>query len=115
MNPTTLNIPAFKNAGWGVGQDIKRNYSPPIPCGPAGEYFASAAGRAFNEEATPGLGGLGGDETSTLLSHFSNDSLETTNAKAPKSNIARRIEMHREEDDSSDMSDESDDEQVGER
>ncbi|KAI5820601.1 stress-activated map kinase interacting protein 1-domain-containing protein [Pyronema omphalodes] len=114
VNPTTLNIPAFKNAGWGVGQDIKRNYSPPIPCGPAGEYFASAAGRAFNEEATPGLGGPGGDETSTLLSHFSNDSLETTNAKAPKSNIARRIEMHREEDDSSDMSDESDDEQVGE-
>ena len=56
-----------------------------------------------------------GDESSTLQgSRFSNDSLDTTATKTPKTSGARRMEMHREEDDSSDMSDDSDDDQGSE-
>jgi hypothetical protein len=112
VNPTSLNVPAFKNAGWGV--DIKRAHSPPIPCGPAGEYFASAAGRAFNEEATAGQGARGDDASTLLGSRFSSDSVDTPNAKPSKTGAARRMEMHREEDDSSDMSEDSDDDQNSE-
>jgi len=114
VNPSSLNIPAFKNAGWGFGTEIKRTYSPPIPCGPAGEYFASAAGKAFNDEATVTGVGMGGDEGSTLMgSRFSSDSFDTNNTKTPKGDGVVKgsggLPMHREEDDSSDMSDDSDD------
>jgi len=113
VNPTALNVPAFKNAGWGV--DIKRAHSPPIPCGPAGDYFATAASRTFNDEATAGQRPRG-DETSTLLgSRFSNDSTDApVDSKQLKTGAATRMEMQREEDDSSDMSDDSEDEQNSE-
>lgn len=113
VNPTALNVPAFKNAGWGV--DIKRAHSPPIPSGPAGEYFTTVASLALNDEATVSQRPRG-DETSVLLgSRFSSDSTDApVDTKQLKMGAAARMEMHREEDDSSDISDDSDDDQNSE-
>lgn len=121
INPSALNVPAFKNAGWGSPSEIRRTYSPPIPVGAETEYFTNNPPRSIRDSPVPPpIGGiaLGGDDTlmaGGLASHFSNESIELAMGKAPKmesvSKGSRRArEMHREDDDSSDMSDDSDDE-----
>lgn len=105
LNPTALNVPAYKNAGWAVAQDIKRTYSPPIPTGAAGEYFAppQRAGRSLVDDATP----VG--TAVPLRSRFSDDTLDVVGTARTRGRAQQR-RMHREEDDSSDPSDESEDE-----
>lgn len=105
LNPTALNLPAYKNAGWATAQDIKRTYSPPIPTGAAGEYFAppQRQGRSLVDDATP----VGTVVAAPMLrSRFSDDTLDTGTVRK---RAQRR--MHREEDDSSDPSDDSEDEE----
>jgi hypothetical protein len=113
LNPTTLNVPAFKNAGWGAAQDIRRTYSPPIPSGTTGEYFTSATAGRTLQDSTTQLGVHVGDDGGVVLgSHFSGDSQEG-GAKTPRPGTANkdRAVHHREDDDSSDMSDDSDDDE----
>src|SRR5690554_1226860 len=111
LNPTALNVPAFKNAGWGATQDIKRTYSPPIPSGTTGEYFANTnVGKTLVEETTPRLGIQAVDDGALLGSRFSAGS-EDGGGRTPRADggMRNRAMQHREEDDSSDMSDDSDD------
>lgn len=124
INPTALNVPAFKNAGWGSPSEIRRTYSPPIPVGAETEYFTNNPPKSIRDSPVPppiggiALGGPGdGDDglvTGGLTSHFSNESVDLAMGKGPKtesvSKSSRRArEMHREEDDSSDMSEDSED------
>lgn len=115
INPSALNVPAFKNAGWGSPSEIRRTYSPPIPVGAETEYFTNNPPKSIRDSPVPPpIGGiaLGGDD-GLLASHFSNESVELAMGKAPKTESAkgarRARELHREEDDSSDMSEDSDD------
>jgi target of rapamycin complex 2 subunit MAPKAP1 len=104
VNPSVLNTPGFRAAGWLANPaDIKRTYSPPIPTGLNSEYFqapprsagVAPTGYGDEEEEAGGLvtGGRGsGDTIGPGLIH----------------KRRRRREL-REDDDSSDLSDDSDD------
>lgn len=122
INPSALNVPAFKNAGWGSPSEIRRTYSPPIPVGAETEYFTNNPPRSIRDSPIPppvtgiALGNPDAEDglvTGGLTSHFSNESVELAIAKAPKTESVKGSqkarEMHREEDDSSDMSEDSDD------
>lgn len=109
LNPATLNVPAFKNAGWGMAQDVRRTYSPPIPSGTTGEYFANTSAGKTLHESTAQTALQTGDDGILLGSHFSGDSQEGgARTPRPEMGIKSRTMHHREEDDSSDMSDDSD-------
>ncbi|RPA95954.1 SIN1-domain-containing protein [Choiromyces venosus 120613-1] len=137
VNPASVNIPAYRNAGWGAAAEIRRTYSPPITSGNGAEYFTGASSRSIGlGDGSIGLGdgsiGLGegdgvippvfidqadddnlvGLASVGLASHFSN---ESTDMATEKSEIRRRRrrerQVHREDDDSSDMSDDSDDDE----
>jgi target of rapamycin complex 2 subunit MAPKAP1 len=126
LNPASINVPAYKNAGWGSPADIRRTYSPPIPNGAGAEYLAHAPPsksiglgegplpaaitgvpdrRKSEDTASDGLlaGGLG--------SRFSNDSADTSEKREVARRRRREGQVHREEDDSSDPSDESEEEE----
>ncbi len=105
VNPNAVNVPAFKNAGWGVAADIKRTYSPPIRTGAGAEYFAKHAPKSFSEEATPAAGF---DSSTALGTAFSGDSMEMAMARGTQKPVKKMRDV-REEDDSSDMSDDSED------
>jgi hypothetical protein len=125
LNPASINVPAYKNAGWGTATEIRRTYSPPIPSGAGAEYFPNAPLRSVNlGDSTLPATTIGvserqsnGDATEDdalagLASHFSNESTELA-AEKPEVRRRRRREreLHREDDDSSDMSDDSDDDE----
>ncbi|KAF8475654.1 stress-activated map kinase interacting protein 1-domain-containing protein [Kalaharituber pfeilii] len=102
VNPTVLNVPGFRNAGWGNPAEIRRTHSPPIPVGTSTEYFAAAPRSA-------------GD----LSGSFNENADDSLKAQKPSEfitrgdRIARRMrEVTRDDDDSSDASDDSDDEET---
>lgn len=102
VNPTALNVPGFRNAGWGNPAEIRRTHSPPIPVGTSTEYFAAppqSAGEppiGFNDGDDDGAKTLGPPERITRGDR-----------------IPRRMrEVLRDDDDSSDASDDSDDEET---
>lgn len=119
INPSALNVPAFKNAGWGSPSEIRRTYSPPIPVGAGTEYFTNNHPRSIRDSPIPppvtgiALGNPDAEDglvTGGLASHFSNESVEMKAPKTESTKGSRRArEIHREEDDSSDLSDDSDD------
>jgi hypothetical protein len=125
LNPASINVPAYKNAGWGAAAEIRRTYSPPIPSGAGAEYFTnpppkpiSLGDGTFPAAVTSaserrGNGDAGNDNTlAGLTSHFSNESTELAVDKPEARRRKRRErELHREDDDSSDMSDDSDDDE----
>jgi hypothetical protein len=102
VNSSVLNNPAFRAAGWVPNAaDIKRTYSPPIPTAITSEYFQAprSAGlkvpESFGDDEDEGgmvTGGAGSNETVG----------PTLNSKR------RRRKELLDEDDSSDLSDESD-------
>lgn len=107
VNPSVLNNPAFRAAGWVPNAaDIKRTYSPPIPTAITSEYFQaprSAGLRApegfVDDEEEGGMVTGGGGSNDTV---------------GPTLNTRRRRRKEQlEEDDSSDLSDESDDDAEG--
>lgn len=107
VNSSVLNGPGFRAAGWSTaGQDSKRSYSPPIPTAITSEYFQApprSAARAqrpsFGDEEDEGGMVTGGGSTETI-------------GPGPMPKRRRRKE-HVEEDDSSDLSDESDEDGDG--
>lgn len=123
VNPASINIPAYKNAGWGAAAEIRRTYSPPIPSGTGAGYFTGAPSRSvgLGDGALPTAiiterrnddDQADDDNLVGLASHFSNGS---TDMATDKSEVRRRRrrerQAHREDDDSSDMSDDSDDDE----
>ncbi|RPA94720.1 hypothetical protein L873DRAFT_1846464 [Choiromyces venosus 120613-1] len=136
VNTTALNVPAFKNAGWGCPSEIRRTYSPPIPVGASTEYPTSRAplsNRDTDSSPVPSLQQhyqqqqVGGVDLGRsfmrpgLASHFSNESIDTVdtgftgnNGRLEEVKEKVRREHHGDrEDDSSDMSEESEDEETG--
>lgn len=102
VNPTALNVPSFRNAGWGNPAEIRRTHSPPIPVGTSTEYFA-AAPRSAGE---PPIGFIDGDDDAVKI-------LAPPERITRGDRIPRRMrEVLRDDDDSSDASDESDDEET---
>ena len=108
VNPAVLNTPGFRAAGWQPNpSDIKRTYSPPIPTAITSDYFqvpprsAGLPPPGFGDEDDEGglVTGVGGS-VDTVGPGF--------NAKQ-----RRRIKHQMEEEDSSDLSDESDEEGDG--
>ncbi|KAG0124302.1 stress-activated map kinase-interacting protein-like protein [Tuber indicum] len=122
VNPASINIPAYKNAGWGAAAEIRRTYSPPIPSTGA-EYFTGAPPRSvgLGDGALPTAvitGRRNNDDQADddnlvgLASHFSNGSTDMAVDKLEVRRRRRRErQVHREDDDSSDMSDDSDDDE----
>ncbi|KAK4943632.1 Component of a membrane-bound complex containing the Tor2p kinase [Elasticomyces elasticus] len=109
LNPSALNTPAFRAAGWTPStSDLKRTYSPPIPTAVASEYFQApprlaGSGQRNEGEEEPEEGGM-------VTGMGSNDTVgPTLQAKR------RRRKELLEEDDSSDLSDESEEEDEGRR
>ncbi|PWW76804.1 hypothetical protein C7212DRAFT_344274 [Tuber magnatum] len=135
VNPAALNVPAFKNAGWGCPSEIRRTYSPPIPVGASTEYFTGRAplsNRDADDSPVPSLQQhyqqqqVGGVDLGRsfmrlgLASHFSNESTDavdmgftgnTGRLEEVKEKVRREHHGDR-EDDSSDMSEESEDEEA---
>lgn len=126
LNPASINVPAYKNAGWGAAAEIRRTYSPPIPSGAGAEYFTNPPLKPISlgdgtfplaltgaPERREDNGDAGdGDTLAGLASHFSNESTELAVDKPEARRRKRRErELHREDDDSSDMSDDSDDDE----
>lgn len=107
VNSSVLNNPAFRAAGWVPNTaDIKRTYSPPIPTAITSEYFQAPrsaglrAPESFGDDEDEGGMVTGGGG--------SNDTVgPTLNAKR------RRRKEILDEDDSSDLSDESDEDVDG--
>ncbi|KAI5779101.1 stress-activated map kinase interacting protein 1-domain-containing protein [Geopyxis carbonaria] len=102
LNPGALNLPAYRNAGWGLPQDIKRTYSPPIP---TGEYFASTntnGGVALEEVAV-------GREVGREVEREREREKEVEREKEKEERQRRR--EREEEDDSSDLSEDSEGEE----
>lgn len=136
VNPAALNVPAFKNAGWGCPSEIRRTYSPPIPVGASTEYFTARAplsNRDAESSPVPSLQQhyqqqqVGGVDLGRsfmrpgLASHFSNGDIDTVDTgntgntgrlEEVKERVRREHHGDR-EDDSSDMSEESEDEEMG--
>lgn len=102
VNPTALNVPGFRNAGWGNPADIRRTHSPPIPVGTSTEYFA-AAPRSAGE---PPIGFNDGDDD--VAKTLGAPERITRGDRIPR----RMREVLRDDDDSSDASDDSDDEET---
>lgn len=101
VNPTALNAPGFRNAGWGNPAEIRRTHSPPIPVGTSSEYFARAPRSAG--DAPVGFNDGDDDPTRHGLPERS-----TRGDRIPH----RMREVLRDDDDSSDASDDSDDEET---
>ena len=136
VNPAALNVPAFKNAGWGCPSEIRRTYSPPIPVGASTEYFTTRAplsNRDAESSPVPSLQQhyqqqqVGGVDLGRsfmrpgLASHLSNGDIDTVDTgntgntgrlEEVKERVRREHHGDR-EDDSSDMSEESEDEEMG--
>ncbi|KAJ9639547.1 Component of a membrane-bound complex containing the Tor2p kinase [Coniosporium tulheliwenetii] len=78
VNTSVLNNPAFRAAGWAPNAaDIKRTYSPPIPTAVASEYFqaprsAGLTGSGFGDEDDEG-GMVTGGEGAMILEDDSSD------------------------------------------
>lgn len=116
LNPGALNVPAFRNAGWGCPSEIRRTYSPPIPVGGSADYLPIRTPQNFRDSATPTLASAGGviDDfrgrtfVGGLASGFRNESIgEGKGKKAGR-------EIHRDrEDDSSEMSEDTEEEDGG--
>jgi len=106
VNSSVLNNPAFRAAGWVPNTaDIKRTYSPPIPTAITSEYFQ--APRSAGLRAPEGFGD-DEEEGGMVTGGGSNDTVgPTLNAKR------RRRKEILDEDDSSDLSDESDEDGEG--
>ncbi|KAI9678967.1 MAG: hypothetical protein M1829_001952 [Trizodia sp. TS-e1964] len=106
INHGVLNTPGFRSAGWLPNPaDHKRTYSPPIPTAIASEYFqvpprsASFAPPGFNDEEDEGgmVTGKGSEET-----------------VGPNPNLKlRRRKEQMDDEESSDLSDDSEDEGEG--
>ncbi|PWW77918.1 hypothetical protein C7212DRAFT_176177, partial [Tuber magnatum] len=123
VNPASINIPAYKNAGWGTATEIRRTYSPPIPSGTGAEYFTGAPSRsvglgdgalptAIITERRSNDDQADDDNLVGLASHFSNGSTDMVTDKSEVRRRRRRErQVHREDDDSSDMSDDSEDDE----
>lgn len=109
VNPTALNVPGFRNAGWGNPADIKRTHSPPIPVGASAEYFAAAPRSAG--DPPPGFND-GEDEGKGLGPAISQDVIDLAPSRMARGDRipTRMREVLREDDDSTDPSDDSDDE-----
>ncbi|KAI5811261.1 stress-activated map kinase interacting protein 1-domain-containing protein [Peziza echinospora] len=102
VNPTALNVPGFRNAGWGNPSELRRTHSPPIPVGTSGDYFAAAPRSAG--EAPSGYNDAIEDPSKAF-------GLPERIGRGER--IPRRMrEVLRDDDDSSDASDDSDDEET---
>ncbi|KAF3938209.1 hypothetical protein ABW19_dt0203600 [Dactylella cylindrospora] len=112
VNHNIFNVQGYKNAGWPNPSDIRRTYSPPIPAGGSTDYFAALPRSAalerpklddddFEDDArTIGRGMAAGSHGSLKNFHRGPDQ--------------RRSLGQRDDDDSSDLTDESDlDEDLG--
>ena len=108
VNSSVLNQVGFRAAGWAPNPaDIKRTYSPPIPTAITSEYFQ--APRSAGLKAPEGFGD-DEEEGGMVTGGGSNDTVgPTLNAKR------RRRKELLEEDDSSDLSDESDEDEASDR
>ncbi|KAF2270007.1 stress-activated map kinase-interacting protein-like protein [Lojkania enalia] len=105
VNPSVLNNPAFRAAGWAPATDIKRTYSPPIPTAITSEYFQAPRSAGLK---VPDNFGEDEEEGGMVTGGGSNDTVgPTLHTKR------RRRKEQLEEDDSSDLSDESDEEGEG--
>ena len=103
VDTTVLNNPAYRAAGWVPSADIKRTYSPPIPTAITSEYFQ--APRSAGIKVPDAFGDDEEEGGMVTGAGASNDTVgPTLNTKR-----RRRKEQLR-EDDSSDLSDESDEE-----
>ena len=107
VDTAILNDPAFRAAGWdSVPNELKRTYSPPIPTAITSEYF-QAPSRSFfpgplddaDDDDTRGLATVAGAGNETTL--------------GPSIYTKRRRHNEAEEEDSSDLSDDSEDEAEG--
>ena len=106
VDSSVLNDPGFRAAGWTADlADIKRTYSPPIPTAVTSDYFSApprSAGFAppgYNDEE---------DEGGMVTCRGSADTV----GPGPRLRKNRR-RVQPDEDDSSDLSDESDDDGEG--
>lgn len=115
VNPTTLNAPGFRNAGWGNPAEIRRTHSPPIPVGASTEYFAAAPKSAGEP---PSVYNDGEDDPSKAFGHIiSQDSLELAPDRVVRGERIPRRRLRdgmqrEEEDDTSDASDETEEEET---
>ena len=115
LNPTVLNNPALRTAGWVPdAAAIKRCHSPPIPTGNQhvrNKYFNAPRRATDALEEYEGDGERGGMVTGN---HGSEDTLEPAafHGSGLKRERRRRKEQL-EEDDSSDLSDDSDEDDKG--
>jgi len=106
FSSNVLNVPGYKNAGWPNAADIRRTYSPPIPAGTSTDYFAglprsAALDRSSNYDED------GEDDTKTPgQMDMSHSPVADLFAKDDQDRPANLMPNH--DDDSSDMSDESD-------
>ena len=108
VDSSVLNDSSFRAAGWTANiADITRTYSPPIPTAISSDYFAApprSAGFAptgFDDEEEEGGMVTGRGSTDTV---------------GPGPNVKRRrLREQHDEDDSSDLSDESDGDAEGSR
>lgn len=104
INPSILNTPGFRAAGW-VIDPVERTHSPPIPTAVAAEYFRIGTDLRREDSRDDD------DEGGMVTGRKSNDTI------APSPNLKRRRRREQiEDDDSSDLSDESDDDDdIGQR
>ncbi|KAI9827910.1 MAG: hypothetical protein M1819_006853 [Sarea resinae] len=108
LNPSVLNDHRFRAAGWAINaSDVKRTYSPPIPTAIASEYFQAPPQSAG---LTPAGFGDDEDEGGMVTGGGSTDTV----GPGPVVRRKRRKEFL-EEEDSSDLSDESDEDADGQR
>ncbi|RMZ75619.1 hypothetical protein DV738_g5368, partial [Chaetothyriales sp. CBS 135597] len=104
VNNSILNTPGFRAAGW-TTDPVQRTYSPPIPTTGASEYFQNEI-KLHHETAI----GDDEDEGGMVTGRTSNDTI----GPGPHFRRKRRKDAI-EDDDSSDLSDESDDVDGGQR
>ncbi|EPS38188.1 hypothetical protein H072_7958 [Dactylellina haptotyla CBS 200.50] len=118
LNQNVFNVPGYKIAGWPKPSETenynRRAYSPPIPAGGSTDYFAALPRSAALERPKLDDDDLD-DDTKTMgkgLAAGSHGSLRNFHRQSDQ----QRALGHPEDDDSSDLSDESDiDEETGSR
>nr|POF05429.1 target of rapamycin complex 2 subunit sin1 [Quercus suber] len=111
LDPTVLNEPAFRAAGWLPDTAaIKRCYSPPIPTTGAADYFsrplrARGDGLSLLDSPEKAQGGM-------LSGHRGSEDTLGPSALTQRERRRRKQGRKSEEDDSSDLSDESEEEET---